>query len=528
MADLVANRNTALNRLLEEFERPPPVPPKDDALQLDSAQDVFTQGQKPIIQASTLRPCIAHRTNASKDCTSGHDDRVSSEAEIKSQIVTTRPKKVAFAQHDALSPPPVSLDKESFQSELVPFQLNASTSVFDPPPAPRFSRFPDQLPEVAKRKPAPLNLNQPTSQTGKWKVRKEDIEDAWTPIEDEPDTASIISMEVRNAPRLCPLPYKPIRSVPLRTRGSLRPAPLRIRKGVRFDGAKSPGLPLKSPALLSKRVRFDNVKSPATTKFRTPPTPFSSSHFMVLSPGRKNGVRFAAVKSPAISNFKTPPTPYYRNKFQIPVSTASKRNVRFDSIKSPATSRFKVPPTPCYEDNFRSPALDKGVRFADIASPAVSNFHNPPTPYHKAKFGESASPPDQSPVTPRAMHMTIPVVESDSPSWSQSHHTSFDDADARGFTKFKPQLAPEAHDDMKFPPRTTSLQHRRNASLPQTLDQAQAILPSTTFDESAVGESTLRWLGMLPKSSYRVNEQVATSDRHQILGSYFHSSRPSF
>src|SRR5689334_9145237 len=135
------------------------------------------------------------------------------------QVVSVKRKKVAFAQ-DVLSPPPISLDKESFQDELGDIELTSVTSVFDPPPAPRFSRFPDQLPEVTKRKPAPLNLNRPTSQSGKWKVHKEAREsELWTPIDDEPDTASIISMDVRNAPKICPLPYKPLKSVPLRSRG---------------------------------------------------------------------------------------------------------------------------------------------------------------------------------------------------------------------------------------------------------------------------------------------------------------------
>ena len=580
MEDIVDKRSTALNRLLEEFDRPPPVPPKDDRrhpyLTSSGPEDLRL---RPASQDDTERHMdrASHKkkedpaTNAAAAKGARHTETehtVSRAENIKTQTVTAKRKKVAFVLDDILSPPPVSLDKESFKDELAPFELNTSSSVFDPPPAPRLSRFPTQLPEAPKRKPAPLNLNRPTSQTGKWKVRAAVVEpDIWTPIDDEPDTASMISMEVRNAPRICPLPYKPVKSVPLRSRGSLRPAPLRIRKGVRFDSAKSPAyLPLKSPALLVKKVRFDNVKSPAASRFKTPATPYSSSTFTVLSPGRKNGVRFASIKSPAASKFKTPSTPYYQSRFRVSVSSASKRNVRFDSVKSPATSRFKIPPTPFYEDTFEPSMPKQGVRFADfkspaaskfsvpptpfyedtfessspekevrfeaIMSPATSSFKSPPTPYHQANFRESMSPPDHSPVTPRAMHMVIPDIRPDSPSWSpeltRSNHAVLPE---RPVYKLDRNDSEDRKVETIFPPRTTSLQHKRNVSLPKDLnaqvDSETTLLPATTFDENAVGESTLRWLGMLPKPSYRISNENNLSDRSQILGSYFHKSRPS-
>lgn len=567
MSDIVTKRSTALDRLLQEFDRPPPVPPKDDRRRPDLAKAEISETLPTFGHQNNSQSCVAKQiptehviapatstapkatctqaTHATADNTDNMNLRdgrelvlgtraAKEDASIVSQVVKARRKRVAFAANDdMLSPPPISLQKESFEDEMSSFELGTSTSVFDPPPAPRFSRFPDQLPNVPKRKPAPLNLNRPTSQTGKWKVRVES--EVWTPIDDEPDTASIISMEVRNAPRICPLPYKPIKSVPLRTRGSLRPAPLRVRKGVRFDSVKSPAhLPLKSPAPFGKKVRFDNIKSPAASRFRTPPTPFSSTHFTVLTPGRKQGVRFAAMKSPAVSRFKTPPTPYYsQSSFRMPTSISAKRNVRFDSVKSPARSKFKTPPTPYYDDSFDFLVSEKAVRFANPKSPASSNFRSPPTPYNKAEFRESMSPPDHSPVTPRAMQTTFPAIAPSSPTRSpqMSRHEAAHLHDPE-LSKDSMVTTRTNNSEAQFPPRTTSLQHRRNVSLPKDLRNedtaAIATLPATTFDETAVGESTLRWLGMLPKASYRVGSQSRPSDRNQILGSYFHRSTPSF
>jgi hypothetical protein len=558
MSDIIPKRNIALNRLLAEFDRPPQVPPKDGHHGIALAKSGIAEtmatpglpnnlwaclGAKvdeaehggPSKTATTMR-ILADVQHFNVNTTSISSQKPSVEqqqVQVQTRAVSGQRKRVAFAQDDAteLSPPPVSRQKESFADQLGTFELNASTSVFDPPPAPRFSRFPEQLPDVPKRKPAPLNLNRPTSQTGKWKVRTES--EIWTPIDDEPDTASIRSMDCRNAPRICPLPYKPIKSIPLRSRGSLRPAPLRIRKGVRFDSIKSPAnLPLKSPALFGKKVRFGGAKSPAVPTFRTPSTPFSSAQFTVLTPNRGARVRFATAKSPATSTFKTPPTPFYQSRFRL---SAPKRNVRFNNIKSPATSTFKTPPTPYYNDTFDSQDPELAVRFADVMSPAVPLFRTPATPHSKVSFQESPSPPDQSPITPRAMHMSIPAIEPESPlQYSQTHAFQALTLEGHSTSKLSHNgvRSVSKENAVMLPPRTTSLPtHRRNLSLPHNIaaheKEATATLPATTFDESAVGESTLRWLGMLPKPSYRISNQNNVSDRNQILGSYFHKSTPS-
>jgi hypothetical protein len=272
------------------------------------------------------------------------------------------------------------------------------------------------------------------------------------------------------------------------------------------------------------------MKSPAASKFKTPPTPYYQSKFsMPASSSAKRNVRFLNMKSPATSRFKIPPTPFYQDTFEAP---ASEKGVRFTDVISPVSTKFTIPPTPFYQDTFETSAPEKVVHFTDVMSPVSSSFKNPPTPYHNTSFRESISPPEHSPVTPRAMHMTIPVIESDSPSWSPPHHETNEpkEHDAPQFTRladeqdlYEPQIT--------FPPRTTSLQHRRNASLPKDLyktdDSDTTTLPATTFDETAVGESTLRWLGMLPKTSYRVSDQTDQTDRRQILGTYFHRPRPS-
>jgi hypothetical protein len=51
-------------------------------------------------------------------------------------------------------------------------------------------------------------------------------------------------------------------------------------------------------------------------------------------------------------------------------------------------------------------------------------------------------------------------------------------------------------------------------------------LPTTTYDETAVSDATLNWLGALPKPRYQVSRD-RTSDRNRILGSYFHRATPS-
>lgn len=587
MSDITSKRTTALNQLLEQFDRRPSVPLKDRC-QVEFLHTTITEQeivnatiasgnatkaselatQDGMILGGNLKPWMSSLAGENRG---DGPDLATMEASDASSgrmpLPTFKKKKVAFTQVDSAEPPQFTI--ELSKDKLKGRYSNTTTSVLDGSSSPRTSRFPGQRSDAPRRKPAPLLLNRPTSHSGKWKVHADAHRDSgiWTPIDDEPDMASIISMDVQKAPRICPLPYKPMKSIPLKPRGLLRPAPLRIRKGVRFDSAKSPAcLPLKSPAFLRKKVRFDNVKSPATTTFRTPPTPFSSSQFMVLSPGRSRGVRFASMKSPAASKFKTPPTPYYQSKFSMPVSSSAKRNVRFLNMKSPAASRFKIPPTPFYQDTFEATISEKGVRFADVISPVSmnfknpptpfyqdtfetstpekavhftdvmspvsSNFKNPPTPYHNTSFRESVSPPEHSPVTPRAMHMTIPDIESNSPLWSLLSRETVEakEHDTQCTSSAGKKDLEEAQ--IVYPPRTTSLQHRRNASLPKNVhstgDSDAETLPATTFDETAVGESTLRWLGMLPKTSYRVNDQTNQTDRHQILGTYFHRPRPSF
>jgi hypothetical protein len=70
----------------------------------------------------------------------------------------------------------------------------------------------------------------------------------------------------------------------------------------------------------------------------------------------------------------------------------------------------------------------------------------------------------------------------------------------------------------------------RSASLPRRNRLADTedttILPASTYDQNTVSDSTLNWLGMLPKASYQVSAN-RTDDRSRILGSYFHRARPS-
>jgi hypothetical protein len=230
--------------------------------------------------------------------------------------------------------------------------------------------------------------------------------------------------------------------------------------------------------------------------------------------------------------FKTPPTPYYNDTFG---PHGLEKTVRFDEIQSPATSMFKPPPTPYHNDTFGSQDPGKEVRFAPIQSPAVSTFRSPPTPYTRASFEEPSTPLDTSPITPRTFYMTVPAVEPDSPLQSPPAF-GLQALDLNDHWKPKQSSSelrsPPKTKTMQFPPRTTSLpHHKRNLSLPQDMkaheERELTVLPATTFDESAVGESTLRWLGMLPKPSYRVSKENTMSDRNQILGSYFHRTTPS-
>ncbi|KIW04616.1 uncharacterized protein PV09_04363 [Verruconis gallopava] len=554
MSDILSRRTGALDRLLAEFDEPPPVPPKDDkSLYLNNRtgevhglpprivlpRDAWDDQESHVADEYDSNPEDLEIISESEDSaafevaqTQLHDNKNSSYENraptsmrptlrattrmTKSDALPDRRKKVVtFAQDHCLEDP----SEEESEGNVSTSRVSSVT----PQLAHRFGRSRDGT----KRKPAPLNLSRPTSHTGQWKVLRES--ELWTPIDDEPNTAAIIAMDI--APKICPLPYKPIRSFPLKPRGSMRPAPLRIRKGVRFDSIKSPShLPLKSPALTKKLVRFDVVKSPAVAKFRTPPTPYSNTQFQVLTPRRKRSVHFEKIKSPASSKFKIPPTPYRLDKFEDSLSIR-KRQVRFDAIKSPARSHFTTPPTPYYKASFAtsSTKLKPSVRFASLKSPAVSSFRIPPTPYKKTSFNISSSPPDISPVTPRAMHIEVPEIEPDSPIIKslafRSISTTMDDSFIQdSLHRFK-----HPSDGKKFdsPLRTTL--HRRNSSLPKEMSENDYLDPnmplSTKFNESAVGASTLRWLGMLPKTTYRVNQNNIT-DRNKILGSYFHKTTP--
>lgn len=666
MSDILAAQIASMDRLLAEFHSPPPVPAKDTPYQ-SSEEFKPTAGTLPAANVKKVQWTDPDRSkvylgrNTTRD--QGHNvlplqtqsvmrrssldnmpqshDHISTAPSrrfgadytagtTKTQVITMKPKKLAFAQDDSgiLTPPPVSLDKSSFEAQLGKFELSKEQSTFDPPMPPRVSRFPEQIRDMPKKKPMPLNLNRPTSQTGKWNVHKET--DVWTPIEDEPNTAARLSMEAISAPKICPLPYKPVKSVPLRTRGSLRPAPLRIRKAVKIGGVKSPiYLPLKSPAPFKKAVRFQTAKSPAAASFKVasalksknrnttaaagrkrtvrfdavpspavprftslatpfnqesfgedsdaesnqdqerrvrfygvpspavptfnaPPTPFEQESFMdddlesefededededIEEVSSRRGVRFANLKSPAVSSFKIPPTPYHQVSFERPAS--GRRRVRFASLKSPAVASFKGPPTPYHQSSFQHSMSRRRVRFAGLKSPAVSQFKIPPTPYNKSSFEtdeekeDEKSPTEYSPVTPRTTQPVAPLVASGSP---MMPFTSPPSEPALKHELQQNTFLPlqtlhqrsSSYQQAQFPPRSSSL-HQRNNSLPQPNDVLRtAELPATTFDESAVGASTLKWLGVLPKPSYRVGEG-RTNDRNKILGSYFEGSRTSF
>jgi hypothetical protein len=129
------------------------------------------------------------------------------------------------------------------------------------------------------------------------------------------------------------------------------------------------------------------------------------------------------------------------------------------------------------------------------------------------------------------MQMTVPAIEPDSPTISPAVSRPESAMIEEKFSPVPPHnqfRRPSDSIQIKSPPRITSL-HKRNISLPKNVqahDVAETtMLPDTTFDESAVGESTLHWLGMLPKPSYRIGQDSVT-DRNKILGSYFHTSTP--
>ncbi|KIW04617.1 uncharacterized protein PV09_04364 [Verruconis gallopava] len=122
----------------------------------------------------------------------------------------------------------------------------------------------------------------------------------------------------------------------------------------------------------------------------------------------------------------------------------------------------------------------------------------------------SASPLDISPVTPQMVVRETSKVEIRSP------HCDF----------FSPQSRFSIDSDLEENTKPTSPQ-ASPFGLIQHGYSYDSVVPSSTpekfFDESAVGENTLKWLAKQKKPSYHVRND-SSSDRNRILGTYFRRS----
>jgi hypothetical protein len=172
---------------------------------------------------------------------------------------------------------------------------------------------------------------------------------------------------------------------------------------------------------------------------------------------------------------------------------------------------FRAPPH--YEDSFyNSPfivARNSMIFEAEEASPAPLYEEPEEFSYSRQKW-LYPSPKELSPITPEITHYIVPAIEPDTP---QSRFSAFSDAEG-----LKPGYA------------TVSLHshlHQVHGPVQTTGNESATMRLAATFDETAVGEKTLEWLGaMSEKNSYHIRQSSA-SDRSQILGRYFHRTTTS-
>jgi hypothetical protein len=170
--------------------------------------------------------------------------------------------KVPFSVDDSglFTPPPAPFFDKSFESQLPKIKLTANASAFDPPPAPISNRFPIELsPCSVRSKPAPLEISH-ARRMPDWIVHKDAaVEVIPRSRSASPPTANS-STSLTQDHRIGKL--LPARMEPLVAH--------RVAGAARIDQPGRKGLPRPAPIKLKKGVRFENVKSPAYSNLRSP------------------------------------------------------------------------------------------------------------------------------------------------------------------------------------------------------------------------------------------------------------------